>query len=121
MRRYRQATNDRELSIRTDKILVLVQCDLHIIQWQMVFGSSFDIIFRTGSGLLRSKRRVDPSPMGVVPSPMAALEVKHTGDIKQNMNGRIWAIYNDLSRGHPKWWFSKGIPPKMALNQVKDL
>ena len=22
----------------------------------------------------------------------------------------IWAIYNDLSRGHPKWWFSKGIP-----------
>ena len=26
------------------------------------------------------------------------------------------AIYNDLSRGHPKWWFSKGIPPKMALN-----
>ena len=33
----------------------------------------------------------------------------------------IWAIYNDLSRGHPKWWFSMGIPPKMALNQVKDL
>ncbi len=28
----------------------------------------------------------------------------------------IWAIYSDLSRGHPKWWFSKGIPPKMALN-----
>ncbi len=26
-----------------------------------------------------------------------------------------WAIYNDLSRGHPKWWFSKGIPPQMAL------
>ena len=24
--------------------------------------------------------------------------------------------YSDLSRGHPKWWFSKGIPPKMALN-----
>ena len=33
----------------------------------------------------------------------------------------IWAIYNDLSRGHPKWWFSKGILPQMALNQVKDL
>ena len=32
-----------------------------------------------------------------------------------------WAIYSDLSRGHPKWWFSKGIPSKMALNQVKDL
>ncbi len=28
----------------------------------------------------------------------------------------IWAIYNDLSRGHPKWWLSKGIHPKMALN-----
>ena len=28
----------------------------------------------------------------------------------------FWAIYNDLSRGHPKWWFSKGIRPKMALN-----
>ena len=20
----------------------------------------------------------------------------------------IWTNYNDLSRGHPKWWFSKG-------------
>ena len=30
--------------------------------------------------------------------------------------GWIWAIYNDLSRGHPKWWFNKGIPLKMALN-----
>ena len=29
------------------------------------------------------------------------------------------AIYNDLSRDHPKWWFSKGIPLKMALNQVR--
>ena len=28
----------------------------------------------------------------------------------------IWAIYNDLSQGHPKWWFSRGILPKMALN-----
>ena len=28
----------------------------------------------------------------------------------------FWAIYSDLSRGHPKWWFCKGIPPKMALN-----
>ena len=33
----------------------------------------------------------------------------------------FWAIYNDLSRGHPKRWFSKGIPPNMTLNQVKDL
>ena len=22
----------------------------------------------------------------------------------------IWAIYNDLTRPHPKWWFSKGNP-----------
>ena len=22
----------------------------------------------------------------------------------------FWEIYNDLSRGHPKWWFSKGSP-----------
>ena len=27
---------------------------------------------------------------------------------------RIWAIYSDLSRGHPKWWFSKGTLPNMA-------
>ena len=33
-----------------------------------------------------------------------------------NLEPYIWAIYNDLSRGHPKWWFSKGIPPKVALN-----
>ncbi len=31
-------------------------------------------------------------------------------------NPNIWPIYSDLSRGHPKWWFSKGIHPKMALN-----
>ena len=31
----------------------------------------------------------------------------------------FWANYNDLSRGHPKWWFSTGIPPNMALNQVR--
>ena len=35
--------------------------------------------------------------------------------------GLFWVNYNDLSRGHPKWLFSKGIPPEMALNQVKDL
>ena len=30
--------------------------------------------------------------------------------------------YNDLSRGHPKWFFCKGIPPKMpGKNLVKDL
>ena len=28
----------------------------------------------------------------------------------------IWANYNDLSRGHLKWWFSKGIPPKIPDN-----
>ena len=29
-----------------------------------------------------------------------------------------WANYNDVSRGHPKWWFSKGILPKIPLIQV---
>ena len=24
----------------------------------------------------------------------------------------IWANYNDVSRGHPKWWFNKGTSPK---------
>ena len=27
----------------------------------------------------------------------------------------FWAIYNDLSRGHPKWWFSKGSVPQNGL------
>ena len=32
----------------------------------------------------------------------------------------LWAIYSDLSRGHPRWWFSKGIPPKIKKKkQVK--
>ena len=25
---------------------------------------------------------------------------------------KIWANYNDVSRGHPKWWFNKGTSPK---------
>ena len=24
----------------------------------------------------------------------------------------FWANYNDVSRGHPKWWFNKGTSPK---------
>ena len=32
-----------------------------------------------------------------------------------------WVNYSDLSRGHPKWWSSKGIPLQIPLNQVKDL
>ena len=24
--------------------------------------------------------------------------------------GKIWSNYSDLTRPHPKWWFSKGIP-----------
>ena len=34
--------------------------------------------------------------------------------------GQFIATFPD-GDGHPKWWFSKGILPKMALNQVKDL
>ena len=30
----------------------------------------------------------------------------------------IWANYNDLSRGHLKWWFRNGIPQKIPLIQV---
>ena len=29
--------------------------------------------------------------------------------------GLSWANYNDVSRGHPKWWFNKGTSPK-SLN-----
>ena len=32
--------------------------------------------------------------------------------MQQQKTTSIWANYSDLSRGHPKWWFSKGIPPK---------
>ncbi len=32
--------------------------------------------------------------------------------------GSIWKNYSDLSRGHPKWWFSKGSVPKPPLIQV---
>ena len=30
----------------------------------------------------------------------------------------IWAIYNDLSQGHLKWWFSKAIPAKNGLTSI---
>ena len=33
----------------------------------------------------------------------------------------FWANYSDLSRRHLKWWFSKGIPPKLPLIQVQKL
>ncbi len=31
----------------------------------------------------------------------------------------FWPIYNDLRRGHPKCWFSKGIPPKWPSIRVR--
>ena len=38
-----------------------------------------------------------------------------TGNKFMEMMINIWAIYNDLSRGHPKWWFSKGSVPQNGL------
>ena len=51
---------------------------------------------------------------------MIALSVWPMLWIWRDFGWYLWAIYNDLSRGHPKWWFSKVIPSQMALNQVKD-
>ena len=31
-----------------------------------------------------------------------------TPKLRGNVIHNFWAIYNDLSRGHPKWWFSRG-------------
>ena len=28
--------------------------------------------------------------------------------MSQEVNGSIWSNYSDLTRPHPKWWFSKG-------------
>ena len=35
-----------------------------------------------------------------------------TPEISQTEADGFWAIYKDLTRGHSKRWFSKGIPPK---------
>ena len=32
--------------------------------------------------------------------------------LKNCVNDLNWANYNDVSRGHPKWWFNKGTSPK---------
>ncbi len=64
-----------------------------------------------------------PETSTFFPGESDSVLVKGDGDdtLNEVKSQCIMAIYNDLSRGHPKWWFSKGIPPKMALNQVKDL
>ena len=57
--------------------------------------------------------RSSPFENGVTVAPKA--EAKK-GDAKESKEkeflGRIIWLHNDLSRGHPKWWFSKGIFPK---------
>ena len=35
---------------------------------------------------------------------------------EKKMSTLVWANYNDVSRGHLKLWFSKGIPPPNPLN-----
>ena len=37
--------------------------------------------------------------------------------IYMNIYIYFWANYNDLSRGHPKWWFRIGIPHKIPWIQ----
>ena len=51
----------------------------------------------------------------------SAMQEWEVGEIWKIQPDFDWAIYSDLSQEHPKWWFRKGIPSKMALNQVKDL
>ncbi len=48
----------------------------------------------------------------------ALLMLKALGDgmLHLSVEPKTRPIYNDLSRGHSKWWFSKGLPPKMALD-----
>ena len=45
---------------------------------------------------------------------------KAQGKWLQNMKGSIWSNDSDLTRPHPKWWFSKGNPlisPKSGLEK----
>ena len=39
----------------------------------------------------------------------------HDGSV-ENVGIFLGNLEGPNRRGHPKWWFSKGIPPKMALN-----
>ncbi len=40
---------------------------------------------------------------------------------QKSWNRFFWANYSDLSRGHPKWWYTKGIPPQNALKSGFEL
>ena len=38
-----------------------------------------------------------------------------------SVEDHIWGNYNDISRGHLRWWCRKGIPPKSPFIQVWEL
>ena len=50
----------------------------------------------------------------IMESPTKCLEFRSRNDSNllrvESQIHHFWANYNDLSRGHLKWWFSKGIP-----------
>ena len=44
---------------------------------------------------------------------LAFFSVGFTSEFLLHQEYKIWANYSDLSRSHPKWWFSRGMQPKI--------
>ena len=61
--------------------------------------------------LLLGIKGVD-SPCFVAAGHSAIDTVDCFGNAPPKKGRYIWANYNDVSRGHPKWWFNKGTSPK---------
>ena len=47
---------------------------------------------------------------GSLSHPTCCLQLRDMKHHKRKWLGRIWSNYSDLTRPHPKWWFSKGSP-----------
>ena len=72
---------------------------------------------------ISSKRQGSTSPTGSPGSETAFFSLSflllEKPDMKNSqIETSIWPNYSDLTRPHPKWWFSKGNP---EVSKVKDI
>ena len=74
----------------------------------------------------RVEAAVDPFVFNEASNCCAARPLRE-GEVEVSSGGtleataKIWANYNDISRGHLKLWFSKGIPPQITLSHSGSL
>ena len=76
------------------------------------FNKNLELFLRTASGSTLCLLLMTDGANSVQPNDMAEAVAAHQvrgRNLRNQLTERIWSNYSDLTRPHPKWWFSKGM------------